>query len=283
MRLPSFVVIGAMKSGTTALHLQLVRHPEVFLPERKEVDFFVEELNWPRGPGWYAEQFAPAPAHAVAGEISPNYTKYPLFKGVPDRLARTLPDARLVYLMRHPVERMRSHWLHQLAAGRRPTRPAARALLESDDYLHCSSYGMQLQVFLEHFPREHVLLLRAEDFRADADAVLSRICRFIGVDPSRLPPGGQAESHRTEDKRVPRPGLGRLAAAGTRLGGRPGAWLHARATAPAVRALAHLPPAVVDELANRLGPDLELLCRLAGPDFEPWDLVERPGTATAVR
>ena len=100
--LPNVLVVGAAKCGTTSLHEYLDRHPEIAMAREKELDFFVEQKNWSRGVDWYERQFAAAP---VRGESSPSYTAYPRYRGVPERIRRIVPDAKLVYLVRDPVER----------------------------------------------------------------------------------------------------------------------------------------------------------------------------------
>jgi hypothetical protein len=95
--MPNFLVIGAMKGGTTALYRYLQPHPEVFMPPVKALEFFVAEANWRRGAQWYRRQFAGAGSNEVAvGEASNAYTKYPRFMGVPERIAAQIPDVRMV-------------------------------------------------------------------------------------------------------------------------------------------------------------------------------------------
>ena len=122
--LPNLIVIGAERCGTSSLHRYLRSHPQVFMSKKKELNFFVAEREWRRGRSWYERQF---PADApVRGESSPAYTAYPVFSGVPARLAALVPDAQLLYLVRDPVERTISAiHLHGRSAstnGRRPRR-----------------------------------------------------------------------------------------------------------------------------------------------------------------
>src|SRR4051812_3312851 len=114
--LPNLIVIGAKKSGTTSLYVYLDAHPEISMTRDKELNFFVEERNWSRGLGWYGEQFdAGAP---VRGEASPYYTALPHHRGVPERMASVIPDARLVYMVRDPIARLLSHYDMGVARGR---------------------------------------------------------------------------------------------------------------------------------------------------------------------
>ena len=126
-RLPSFLVIGAMKAGTTSLYHYLHAHPQVFMPSIKELDFFVAGGNWGRGLHWYQKQFAGAGPGAVAvGEASTMYTKYPSVDGVPERIAAHLPEVRLVYVVRDPIDRIRSHYRHRVAVGTGDRVPSSK-------------------------------------------------------------------------------------------------------------------------------------------------------------
>jgi hypothetical protein len=97
-REPTFLVIGAMKAGTTSLHRCLSNHPDVFMSAPKELDFF--EKNWSRGWEWYRSQFQAGDVAMLRGESSTNYAKYPRFGGVAGRIHRSLPDVKLIYLLR---------------------------------------------------------------------------------------------------------------------------------------------------------------------------------------
>lgn len=200
-RLPQFLVIGAMKAGTTSLHHYLQAHPGLFLPATKELNFFRDERSFGQGVQWYRRQFADALPSQVCGEISPDYTKHPHHTGAPERIAATCPDAALVYLVRHPIERMRSMYLHQLVAGREK-RPIDVALLEEPEYLWVSQYALQLEQYLERFDRDRVLICSSEQLGRDRAAVLAQVHAFVGVDV--LPETGTSVSeewYRGADRR----------------------------------------------------------------------------------
>src|SRR2546423_5079540 len=96
--LPNFLLIGAMRSGSTTLHASLSTHPEVFMAQPKELHFFVEERNWERGVYWYARRFAAGATAKARGEASVTYTQHPQLAGVARRAASVVPRARLIYL-----------------------------------------------------------------------------------------------------------------------------------------------------------------------------------------
>ncbi len=204
MTLPTFLVIGAQKAATTSLHAYLATHPDVAVPAQKELDFFSRQ--WALGPGWYEAQFAGAGAAGAGavGEASPSYAAFPFHPRVPERIRAIVPDARLIYLVREPVARMRSSYLHALAAGTE-TRPQREALVADPWYVQLSSYAMQLELYLEHFPREQVLVLRSEDLAARPQAIVSRVFEFIGVDPGWAVPNLDERWNVSSLKQVPRP------------------------------------------------------------------------------
>lgn len=185
--LPTFLVIGAMKAGTTSLYHYVRAHPQVFMPPIKELDFFVEEANWRRGLQWYRKQFDAARLDVVAvGEASTAYSKYPVIRGVPQRIADCLPHVRLVYVVRDPIERIRSHYEHRVAVGSEST-PLAQAILENPIYLSCSRYGLQVEQYLAFIPRERLLIITSEDLRSARQQTIRRVYEFLGVDSSFRP------------------------------------------------------------------------------------------------
>jgi hypothetical protein len=198
--LPTFIVIGAMKCGTTSLYHYLRDHDQIFMSRIKELDFFAEAANWSRGMDWYRHQFKGAGNALARGEASTLYTKYPEHRGVPERIAAVLPDVRLIYVVRDPIERLRSHFQHRVMTGREKL-PAEVALLEDPSYLNCSRYAMQLERYLEHFPREQILIVTSEGLRSDRKATIQQVYAFLGVDPTRVPTVLDKEFYRTEQRR----------------------------------------------------------------------------------
>lgn len=190
--LPRAIGIGAMKAGTTALHHYLASHPDMHMPEFKELNFFFGERptdeaspwsaagNWWRGPAWYRSHF-PADGR-VGGEVSPGYTS-PDHPTVASRMAATVPEARLVYLVRDPWARAVSQYRHHRRDGAE-SRPAHVALLDPDSqYVARSRYHDRLRPFLQHFRTEQVLVVLQEDLDRHRRPTLERIHRHIGVRP----------------------------------------------------------------------------------------------------
>lgn len=207
--LPNFLVIGAMKSGTTSLHRYLGRHPQVFMTAKKEPDFFVSGRNtgsWNRGLGWYEELFEDADGAEAVGEASITYTLYPRLEGVPGRIAAVLNDVRLIYLVRHPIDRLVSHLWQEIRSGREPEPAIEKALLTNPSYLDASRYAMQIEQYREHFPPERILIVKSEDLRSKREPTLARVFAFLGVNADRMPEGLEREHNMgVENRRRRRP------------------------------------------------------------------------------
>lgn len=184
--LPTFLIVGSMKAGTTSLHKYLNRHPNIFMSRPKELDFFVEELNWSRGIEWYRKHFGGSGAALAVGESSTSYTKLPRYMGVANRIATLLPEARIIYLIREPLARIRSHYIHEVAAGREK-RTLEVALSGPSDYVEFTRYAVQIHSYLQHF-EDRVLVLTSEWLRDRRREALDLVCSFLNVpDFSSIP------------------------------------------------------------------------------------------------
>ncbi len=179
--MPNLIIIGGLKCGTTSIHHYLGLHPEIQMSKPKELNFFVKELNWDLGIPWYEGRFDDR--SPVRGESSPHYTNLPRYDGVAARIADNVPEARLIYMVRDPISRILSHWRHATGAGYE-NRAMADALGRDDQtYVTRSLYWMQLQPYLERFPREQICVIAQEELQGDRDATMRRAFEFAGVDP----------------------------------------------------------------------------------------------------
>jgi hypothetical protein len=179
--LPNLIIVGGLKCGTTSLHHYLNLHPQIAMSRPKELNFFVAELNWELGPDWYASHFDRSAR--IRGETSPHYTNLPRFKGVAERMHELLgPTARVVYMVRDPIDRMLSHYLHNVGGGYE-SRPIEAALADPDSaYVARSRYAMQIEPYLSSFDRAQVLIVANEDLANDREPTLRRVFGFCGVD-----------------------------------------------------------------------------------------------------
>jgi hypothetical protein len=186
---PNLFIIGAMKSGTTSLHQYLARHPDAFMCEPKEPGFFVEELRGANGLDWYLSLFRDAGDARIVGESSTHYTKLPTYQGTPERIHHFNRSARLVYLMRDPLERTVSHYWHNVRTLHLEAehRPFERAVREEPAYLAYSDYAMQLEPYLALFGRDRLFTVTFEALAADPREVVTALCRWLGLDDG-VPP-----------------------------------------------------------------------------------------------
>lgn len=209
-RLPNFLVIGALKAGTTSLYHYLRSHPQIFMPGVKEIAFFAKDDVWSKGIDWYERQFAQAGSHFLAvGEASTLYATYPRNSGVPERIATHLPSARLIYVLRDPIQRIRSHYQHRVAVGAED-RPIDQALFANPIYIDCSRYAAQIEQYLRYFSREQLLLIASEDLRSARQATMMLVYEFLEVDSQYVPPNLDREYYKTDRRRVHSPKMGSL-------------------------------------------------------------------------
>jgi hypothetical protein len=209
MELPDFLVAGVPKAGTTALHAALSRHPGLYLSPIKEPKFFLTDGPPPAkgGPGdaltyrehvWerdkYEALFDAAPPGSLRGEATPLYLYDP---DAMRRIRDLIPRAKLIVVIRDPVERAHSNWTHLWSAGLEPVGDFLRACAEEErriaagwasfwHYTGLGRYGEQLAHVFSLFPREQVLVLRYRLLIDEPAATLDRICAFLGVETGIL-------------------------------------------------------------------------------------------------
>jgi hypothetical protein len=182
---PNLFIIGAMKCGTTSLHNYLDAHPAITMSEEKEPGYFVEEMTFHKGSRWYHSLFNQDKEYRYRGESSTHYTKLPIYKGVPVRIHRFNPDAKLIYIMRDPFERVISHYWHAVRdlhnGGER--RALLQAVKEKQEYLAFSEYIMQLKPYLDLYGKEAIYTLTFEALRDDPLSEMYKIFSWLGVEP----------------------------------------------------------------------------------------------------
>ncbi len=274
--LPNFLVIGSMKAGTSSLYQYLRLHPEVFMPDTQEIHFFSDH-NWHHGLRWYEKHFAGGETAVARGDNSPACTMQPRHGESPARAHSVVPDARLVYLIRHPIERMVSHYHHRRVAGRE-ARPIETALREEPDYLDTSRYAYQIEHWLELFPRERLLVVTQDEMRDDRREFLRRVYSFIGVDPDWWSPGLAGAWNVSETRRLQRPAVKRLLRVAAL---RTAAQRLPPSAREALRRATHRDPPEVEtaltdelvaELTERLRPDVARLHAYMDASFTGWGI-----------
>ena len=192
--LPTFLIAGAMKAGTTSFAAWLSGHPDVYVAPVKEIHFFDSPINFQRGEAWYRSNFAGAAGEGAIGEATPGYMAH---ARAVQRIAETLPNVRLITLLRHPVDRAFSQYIHRRELGqeKRTFEDAIEHDLANPDelglgrYVARGRYHEQLTRLESVFGRDAILPLLFDDFAVDPTGPYADACRFIGVDPSVSPPG----------------------------------------------------------------------------------------------
>ncbi len=302
-RLPQFVIAGAPKAGTTALHAALATHPGLYLSPVKEPKFYLTDGRPPprsgqRGPGdahsarewvWrrsdYEALFAGAPAGSVRGESTPFYL---YDRAAQARLAADVPDVKVVVVVRDPVDRAYSNWAHLRADGLEPEADFGAAVRLEEQriaagwapfwhYRGLSRYGEQLRDLYRHVGRDRVFLLRYRQLVDTPRETLDRVSEFLGVAP------GVAHTVAPENVKpfvadTPRyRALARVARAGAALGAHLPPQVWRTAGRPLLAALyagraprPPLPGALRGVVVVPLLPDIGLLEELTGESFADW-------------
>lgn len=177
--LPDFIIIGAMKCGTSTLAAQLAAQGQIFMTNPKEPNYFSDDAVFGQGPEWYADLFATAPPGALCGEASTHYTKLPSYPQTVARMqAAFSTPPRLIYMIRNPLARAVSHYIHEWSE--------ARAATDADTAFHADPtiesygcYGQQIVPYIDAFGQQNIHLTSLEQFRADPQRTLSEIGDFL--------------------------------------------------------------------------------------------------------
>jgi hypothetical protein len=277
LTLPDFLIVGAMRSGTTGLASALGQHPEVFMTPKKELHFF--DLNIGNGVGWYRSHFADAEGRA-AGEASPSY----MFDadGV-RRMSALLPSAKLIAILRDPVDRAYSHYWHSRERGRETLafedalETEASRMRSADvldrlyfSYFSRGLYHRQLEYLGRFFSRDQLLVLLLEEFRDEQPRTLQRVWRFLDVTEGFLP--GQRRLNRNSYRAARWPGLTGILQ--PRKDERPAVAAAKRLLAPVATKPVRYPPMssiTRRSLLDRYAEPNEALAGWLGRSLAPWE------------
>jgi hypothetical protein len=285
MSLPTFFVIGAIKAGTTSLHSYLNYSPEIHMSKIKETNFFIDPAGGLYGSRvgnlrQYEDLFRSSAL--VRGESSPTYSMYPRHKGVPERISELVPDAKFIYLVRNPIDRIVSHYMHNVGTS------GVRSNFEdnvgdlsdpNNPYVYPCLYAMQMERYLRVFDKSQLLLVDHADLLQDRHVTLKTIFRFLGVDDEFYTPLFDAEHAKGGELRQVPVGYARFK---ENFGSSRFQLVPQRVRRP-VRRIAEraLWPAVtrpqVSEITRKqmsrvCAPDLERLRAYTGREFSAWEL-----------
>ena len=308
--LPDFLVIGAPKAGTTALHAALAHHPEVFTSSPKEPKYWLCDdappPSW-TGPGdahsnqewiWrrsdYEKLFVGAEPGAQRGESTPFYL---WSRGAHRRIAEAAPGIKLIAVVRDPVDRAYSNWMHLWSDGLEPVSDFESAFVRQEEriragyapfwrYRDLGRYGEQLAHLYRYVDRERVLVLRYRDLVDAPGRTLDHVCAFLGISPGLVGAVPRDNAHPyVEPGWRPRV-LGPVVRAGAWAGAfaRPELWrrasvpLIAQLSGPAVAHRPLLPPETRQRLIAEFAEDIAELSELTGEDFSDWLSPESRGS-----
>ena len=196
--LPTFLIIGCQKAGTTWLHHAISQHPEVAVSTPKELHFFTDLATFERGLDWYADHFTPTPRTRAIGEATPSFQTIDIPEDRPDerrdlipqRIHDAIPDVRLVLILRDPVERAVSAYYHFLRKGVWPGWPSLTEVGDSRGIVSGGFYDVHLTRWLDVFNDEQLLVFVYEEaFHDDASkrSMVKQVFEHIGVDDSFEP------------------------------------------------------------------------------------------------
>jgi len=177
--LPNFVVIGAMKCATTTLATQLAAQDGIYISDPKEPNFFSDDDIFAKGVQWYTSLFDNAAAGDLVGEASTHYTKLPMYPETIQRFTSVLDDVKLIYVMRHPIDRLVSQYIHEwsqcIVIG-----SIEEEIGKNPWMIDYGRYAMQLSPWLEAFGPDKILPVFNERLRTHPQQELERVCTFLG-------------------------------------------------------------------------------------------------------
>lgn len=176
--LPNFLIAGAAKSGSSSLHYYLGQHHDILMSKVKEPAFFTK--NWHRGVQWYESFFDHWSGEQAVGEAT---VEYMVDKEAPERISQTLPDVKLIFIMRNPVDRAWSHYWHRVKMGEeRRSFEQIVADGNAEEYpFKYSLYATHIERYLQFFEKSQMMFIFLEDLREDFDDQIRGACQFIGL------------------------------------------------------------------------------------------------------
>jgi len=184
MILPNFILAGAAKSGTSTLYNYLCQHPDIYMSETKEPFFF--DFNYDKGLDYYSTFFKNYSGEKIIGEATVWYMSWP---GVPERIYESLPEVKLLFILRNPIDRAYSNYMHDLRSGLyKPNQTFGYVIRneEIDDSIHRrivlgGYYYRHIQEFLKYFESDSILILLYDDIKSDFNNVGSKIFNFLDI------------------------------------------------------------------------------------------------------
>lgn len=276
-RPPDFIVLGAMKCASSTVSRYLELHPDIYMVPGCEPNYFSHDENYAKGSEWYASFFKGRGAAQICGEGSNYYAAGAMYPHSATRMARDLPEARLILMVRHPLKRIVSAWVQNRVDMGDKISPTLEAAVREmpERFVDQSLYWKNLSRYRAHYPDDRIFIGFMEDLSSDSGAFFSGLCNFLGIQPHD--PGAALHVNPSTGKRVPAGLYTRLnRAAPVHLAKRILPKEMTRAvknrllSRPATEV--RLPPALEAELADQLRPDARALLAHCGKPEDFWNL-----------
>ncbi|MEY2984727.1 MAG: hypothetical protein RLZZ568_1344 [Cyanobacteriota bacterium] len=177
---PDFFIIGSMKCATSTLHAQLALQPGIFMTHLKEPNYFSDDQIFRKGQAWYLSHFQAAQPTDICGESSTHYTKLPTYPQAVNRLLNSYPEAKLIYIMRHPIDRLISQFIHEWSQRVIDDKNINKAIKLFPEWVDYSRYTYQLTPYFQRLPRSQILPVFFEKLIQQPQVELERIGTFLG-------------------------------------------------------------------------------------------------------
>lgn len=273
----NFIVIGSMKCGTTALAKKFSEHPDVYIAPIKETHFFSEDDIFAGGLDKYSSFFSTHNGEHAIGELSPSYSRSKRYPYAAERLAEALPDAKIIYILRNPIERMESQWIEARRGGW-PVPPFNEAVMsDNTDILASSCFWNELSNYRRYFSDDNILVIFAEDLRTNPRDLLRRCYEFLNVDPDFTNPDAGDIVRQTEGAYVDKDWTSRYLRSGV---GKFVSKLVPKSLIdvlrPVIRKKVNSRPiwnaATLQYSINQVRPDAEKILEYAGKSADYWEL-----------
>jgi len=176
---PDFFIIGGMKCATSTLHEQLALQSGIFMTELKEPNYFSNDEAFSQGQDWYLSHFQAAQLTDMCGESSTHYTKLPTYPHTVERLLNAYPNAKLIYIMRHPVDRLVSQFIHEWSQRVIKDNDINKAIMDFPELVDYGRYTYQLTPYFERLPRSQMLPVFFEQMLKQPQVELERVGEFL--------------------------------------------------------------------------------------------------------
>ena len=201
---PNFIIVGSAKCGTTTLADVLASHPDCCFSRPKEVAFFSHDENYCQGWEWYQQAFSHYQGEKLIGEATPNYTHMPSHPNCAERIKQLNPNTKIIYITRHPYQKLISEWKMDCYLSRYQANEGFEYYVKHRQKKHLvldnCKFNFQLQAYRDLFCESQIQILFLEDWTKNPAQEASKLCQFLGLDPSKLPEFEEKGSNRSDQR-----------------------------------------------------------------------------------